>query len=187
MNFFSTIWSIGFGFANTIRTVVGLELGKREINKAKNLSLMGLIYTFAYSFTLCFLLNYFRHEITSFYTTDEKAYKELYLMFTWEGVNCIFNGSNASFSTILRIIGKTKEYSFLMLLNQFVIWDSLSAFFLFVLKWKGNCVVLANAMTLPITIGICCVLIYKFNWENIELFEDKTKGDQLAVTNTETG
>ena len=179
-NYYSTIWSIGFGFANTIRTVVGLELGKKEINKAKTLSFMGLIYTFAYAFTLCFLLNFFRHEITSFYTTDKDVYDELYLMFTWEGVGCIFNGSSASFSTVLRIIGKTREYSIQMLTNQFIIWDSLSAFFLFILNMKGNCVVLASLITLPITIGICCVIVYKFNWDNIKIFEDKAEGDQLA-------
>jgi len=86
-------------------------------------------------------LNLFRPSITAFYTTDEGTYKELYMMFIWEGVCCIFVSSNAAFSTILRIIGKTKEYSMLMIINQVVLWDTLSVLFLFWFGWSGSSVV----------------------------------------------
>ena len=189
MNIYSIIFSIGLGLANTTRTKTGIALGEGKKIEARKFALTGLIYAIMFSISLSvshsfikkkIFLIVFRNKVAAFYTPVNETFEVLNFMQLFESFNCIFSATNATISTILRIIGKSFQYSFIMIFDQILIWDGLSILFLFVFSLGGAYVMQSSSIAISITATLTQCIIIRFDWNTIVTLIEKNNQQKQA-------
>jgi len=167
MNVSGIVYVIGSGMAMCMRTMTALKLGQGRMAEAKKIGQMCWCLTLMYSLCIGITLMSIPEKISTIYTNLESVKETLVPMIFWGGLCAIMLGMGACVATLLRVVGKSCFLSVLMGVDQVLIFDGLSALFLYGWGWPAYTVVFAFMTGYTISIVVGSLVIFLFNWERI--------------------
>jgi Na+-driven multidrug efflux pump len=167
MNVSGIVYVIGSGMAMCMRTITALKIGQNKMLEAKKLGKMCWILTLCYSITVGVTLMCIPEKVSTIYTNLESVKVTLVPMIFYGGITAIMLGMGACVATLLRVIGKSCFLSVLMGVDQVLIFDGFSAWFLYGLGLPAYSVIFGFMIGYTISIVVGSSMVFWFNWEKI--------------------
>lgn len=171
MNIAGIIYVIGSGMSMYMRTVTSLLIGQNKMMEAKKIAKMCWLLCLCFSVTAGIILFSIPEQISCIYTTLDSVKDTLIPMIRIGGVVTVWLGMGACVATLLRVTGKACQLSVLMGMDQVIIFDGLSALFLYYFNLPAYTVVWAFFTGYTISIFVGTSMIFLFDWNRIPRVE----------------
>merc|ERR1712048_60562 len=171
MNIAGVVYVIGSGMAMYMRTVTSTLIEQNKMLEAKKFAKMCWILSLCFSVTFGIIFGTIPDKLSCIYTTLPAVKDTLIPMIRIGGLTTVMLGMGACVATLLRVTGKACILSVLMGIDQVIIFDGLSALFLYYFHLPAYTVVWAffTGYTISITVGT--TLIFMFDWRRIPRVE----------------
>ena len=167
MNITGMMYVIGSGMAMCMRTETAVRLGNNKMLEAKKYAKMCWLCCMVFSIIAGTVLISIPDKIATIYTTLDSVKEVLIPMIRIGGVTTFMLGMGACVATLLRVIGKSCFLSVLMGIDQVLIFDGLSALFLYYYDLPAYTVVYAFLTGYTISIVVGTTMIFTYNWKKI--------------------
>jgi len=171
MNIVGIVYVIGSGMAMYMRTVTSTLVGQNKMLEAKKFAKMCWILCLCFSVTVGIIFFSIPDKISCIYTNLAAVKETLIPMIRIGGATSVMTGMGACVATLLRVTGKACQLSVLMGIDQVIIFDGLSALFLYYFHLPAYTVVYAFLTGYTISIVVGTTLIFTFDWARIPRVE----------------
>ena len=174
----SLCYTFGQGFANAVRTIVNIEIGEGKNMQARRSALQSIGLIAIFDIILVVLFLFLKRYIAMIFTEAGTPLHELLTEFQfYYAFISFFDGILPVFSTIQRSVDKSVIYSINALINQFIVFDVLSAQGLWVFDQKALSVMYAFLMSAAIASTVNFILIISADWANVKAEELEVDDD----------
>ena len=171
MNVSGMVYVIGSGMAMCMRTMTATMIGQNKMLEAKKFGKMCWLLCLVFSVSAGITLVSIPETVASIYTNLPAVSKILSPMIFYGGFVAVFLGMGACVATLLRVVGKSCFLSVLMGVDQVLIFDGLSAIFLYCWGLPAETVVLAFLVGYSISIVVGTTVVFLFDWSKIPRVE----------------
>ena len=161
-------WCIGFGMANTTRTITGHYIGDRKIQKARLYSRYCQLLSFTVSLIMFIVIITCRYSICYIFTKVPQVEKYLLYMLIFSAFNAIPEIMMGINGTLMRIIGKAGLASIINTIDQIILWDGCTAIFIYVSRISGTSVMYGAIISIYITFILNIYIQARFDWNTIK-------------------
>lgn len=171
MNIAGIVYVIGSGMAMYMRTVTATLIGQNKMLEAKKIAKMCWILCLCVSVTAGIIFISIPEQISSIYTNLDSVKETFVPMIQIGALTAVMLGMGACVATLLRVTGKACQLSMLMGMDQVIIFDGLSALFLYYFKMPAYTVVWGFFTGYTISIVVGTTMIFMFDWTKIPRVE----------------
>merc|ERR1711884_3002 len=171
MNLAGIMYVVGSGMAMCMRTLTSTLIGQSKMLEAKKYGKMSWCICLVFSITAGIILVSIPDKLCNIYSTLEEVHETLIPMIRIGGGTAVMLGMGACVATLLRVTGKSCFLSVLMGIDQVIIFDGLSALFLYYFHWPAYTVVWAFFTGYTISIVVGTTVIFMFDWRKIPRVE----------------
>ena len=158
----------------------GIVAKRRVVSKIKNLQNLAagktanmiLVSTIIYSLVIAFVFLFGGYQFAKIYTRVPVLLENLEKMMNWYCAISFGDSLMFLFSTIIKITGKSILYHINCVVCHCVIFDSLAALFLIVLRVESLGIMYAFVIATVLWVIINFTLIWTFDWKQVKLFNE---------------
>ena len=163
----------GIGISNSLRTIVGQEVGSKNMEKAKTVFLRFVSYTFCLFFILSVALFLFAKQVALIYFKKEQELGLLTFLFRLYALMLPIYKFQYSMLTALRILDKDKIILIFSAIGVPLIQVGLVLFCFYVLKISLIGFLISYFGTLTFLALFYFCLLYRLDWKTVKIKEMK--------------
>lgn len=171
MNIAGIVYVVGSGCAMYMRTLTSTLVGKNKMLEARKYAKMCWLLCLCFSVTAGIIFGCIPEQISCIYTNLDSVKETLVPMIRIGALTTVMLGMGACVATLLRVTGKACQLSVLMGIDQVIIFDGLSALFLYYYGLPAYTVVWAFFTGYTISIVVGTTMIFMFDWNKIPRVE----------------
>ncbi|KAM3133468.1 hypothetical protein pb186bvf_014472 [Paramecium bursaria] len=156
-------YSFSLGIEIAVVTFVGNEMGRKNVNQAKNLSFACFIIFFLFLLGLIMIILLFRKQLSSMITDESEIQFYIEITLPYFCVMILFDGLQTVLSGLVRAIGKAK-YAFLYFILCYIFVGNFVIYYL--VNWKQFDV---RRVWIGISLGsfvYCVIQIINITWND---------------------